>query len=335
MAERLSGSVGLVLSGAVAQGGFEAGALGTLAQRRPRIVRIAGTSSGALNATVAAAGVATGRLEKAAAVLEKLWIDDGSWQHIADFPLNDWLHIRGAFDTRRLQGLIRTALGEVLDGWEGEPAPVRLTLVTTNLDATPRPAGGVPLPTYEQPVTFSAREIVDSANWRRIANAAAASATFPGLFSPTSFDGAPCIDGGAVNNAPISHVLEAPPDVDTVVVVTTESPTIPQEASLGGTALVARIAAALINERIAYDLTQAKKVNEQYKAIARALDDAGVSSSAKTDVLKATGMRPIVLYLVQPDEPLPGDAFSGFRYRDQRIECVEAGRSASMIRLGE
>jgi predicted acylesterase/phospholipase RssA len=333
MVERLSGSVGLVFSGAVAQGGFEAGALGTLAQTRPRIVRIAGTSSGALNATVAAAGVATGQLEKAATVLEKLWVEDGSWQHIADLPLSDWLHLRGAFDTRRLQELVRTALGEVLDGWEGKPAPVRLTLVTTNLDAIPRPAGGVPLPTYEQPVTFSADEIVDSANWKRIANAAAASATFPGLFSPTSFDGAPCIDGGAVNNAPISHVLEEP-DVDTVVVVTTESPIIPQEASLGGTALIARIAAALINERIAYDLTQAKKVNEQYRAIARALDDAGVSSGAKNDVLKATGMRPIALYLVQPGEPLPGDAFSGFRDRDQRVACIAAGRKASMVRLG-
>ncbi len=335
MVERLSGSVGLVFSGAVAQGGFEAGALSTLAQRRPRIARIAGTSSGALNATVAAAGVATGQIEKAAAVLEKLWVDDGSWQHIADFPLNDWLHIRGAFDTRRLQGLVRTALGEVLEGWNGQPAPVRLTLVTTNLDATPRPAGAVPLPTYEQPITFSASEIVDSANWKRIANAAAASATFPGLFSPTSFDGAPCIDGGAVNNAPISHVLEEPLDVDTVVVVTTESSTIPQEASLGGMALVARIAAALINERIAYDLTQAQKVNEQYAAIARALDDAGVSSDAKNRVLKATGVRPIALYLVQPDEPLPGDAFSGFRHREQRVACVEAGRDALMLRLGD
>jgi hypothetical protein len=37
---------------------------------------------------------------------------------------------------------------------------------------------------------------------------------------------------------------------------------------------------------------------------------------------------------VQPDEPLPGDAFSGFRHRDQRVECVEAGRDALMIRLG-
>jgi predicted acylesterase/phospholipase RssA len=322
--------VGLVLSGAVAQGGFEAGALSALAAKTPGILSIAGTSSGALNATVAAAGVAAGRLDRAATVLKKLWIEDGSWQHIADVTLSDWLHLRGAFDTKRLQSLIMEAIGEVLDGWKGEPTPVTLTLVTTNLDALPRTKGTVPLPTYEEAIPFTAESIVNRDNWKRIANAAAASATFPGLFSPTSFDGAPCIDGGAVNNAPISHVLDNP-NVDTVVIVTTESPKIPQKASLGGAALVSRVAAALINECIAYDITEAQKVNARYKAIAGALDAAAVSADTKARVLDASGYRLIQLYLVQPENPLPGDSFSGFLHRDQRMAYVEAGEHASIV----
>ena len=334
MVDQLTGGVGLVLSGAVAQGAFEAGALRTLARKRPRVVRIAGTSSGALNATIAAAGVATGRLEKAAEVLAELWLDDGSWQHIADLPFKDWLHLRGAFDTKRLQGLVRKALAEVVGDWKGQPTPVGLTLVTTNLNALPRDRGQIPLPTYEQPLRFQAAQLVDPEQWGRLATAAAASATFPGLFSPTSFDGAPCIDGGAVNNAPIAYVLEDPPDVETVVVVTTESPEIPAEASLGGPALVARAASALINERIAYDLTQALKVNEQYQAVARALDAAGVSAETKDRVLQATGYRPVDLWLVQPDRPLPGDAFSGFLHRDQRSAYIDAGEAAPWIEIG-
>jgi predicted acylesterase/phospholipase RssA len=334
MVDRLPGGVGVVLSGAVAQGGFEAGVLATLARSGARVVRLAGTSSGALNATLAAAGVATGRLEKAAAVLEKLWLDDGSWQHIADLPVSDWLHLRGAFDTKRLQGLVRNALAEVVGDWKGKPASVGLTLVTTNLDALPREGGKIPLPTYEQAIRFGAEALVDPAQWDRLATAAAASATFPGLFSPTSFDGAPCVDGGAVNNTPISYVLEDPPEVDTVVVVTTEPPEAPKGADLGGLALVARAASAVINERIAYDLTQALKVNERYQAVARALDAGGVSAEAKVRVLDATGYRLIKLYLVQPDEPLPGDAFSGFLHRDQRSAYIAAGERAQWVEIG-
>ena len=332
MVNQMSGVVGLVLSGAVAQGAFEAGVLASLAARAPRISRIAGTSSGALNAVVAAAGVATGRLDLAATVLKKLWLDDGSWQHIADVPLADWLHLRGIFNTKRLRELVRKAIGDVVTGFSGKPAPLMLTLVTTNLDALPRTVGARPLPTYEQPITFGAEEIVDPDSWHVIANAAAASATFPGLFSPTRIDGAQCIDGGAVNNTPISYVLDAS-DVDTVVIVTTESPTVPKDGSLGGTALLARVASALIHERIACDVRAAQKANGRYEAVARALEGAPVETRDR--VLEALAYRPIALYLVQPETALPGDAFSGFSRRDQRSAYLLAGEQAPMVRLRE
>jgi predicted acylesterase/phospholipase RssA len=325
--------VGLVLSGAVAQGGFEAGALVTLAARAPRILRVAGTSSGALNAVIAAAGVATGRLDRAAEVLEKLWIDDGSWQHIAKVNLADWLHWRGAFDTGKLQELVMQGLRTVVGDWNGPPVSASgfaLTLVTTNLNALPRRTGTVPLPTYEQPIAFTAQDLLDSKNWARLASAAAASATFPGLFSPTRFEGAPCIDGGAVNNSPIAYVL-ATPQVDTVVVVTTESPQVPALADPGGLALVARVATAVINERIAYDLTQAQKDNARYAAVVEAL--ASVPPATRNAVVGAMGYRPLALYLVQPEGALPGDAFSGFLSKDERTQYIEAGKRAPMVKI--
>jgi predicted acylesterase/phospholipase RssA len=336
MVDQLSGGVGLVLSGAVAQGGFEAGALSALSRRKPRILGVAATSSGALNATLAAAGAATGQLELATDVLKKLWIEDGSWQHIADVPISDWLHLRGAFDTKRLQALVVDGLREVLSGWKGRPtAPVTLTLVTTNLNTGQGPDPAVPLPTYEQAIHFSAEQIVDPSQWARIANAAAASASLPLLFSPTSFDAAPCIDGGVVNNAPISYVLRDP-NVDTVVVVATESPTKAKVASLAWPAVGGRIASALINERIAHDLGVAHKANARYRAIVAALDaDPAVSEETRKRVLLATGRRLIKLYLVQPESPLPGDAFSGFFHRDQRTAYVEAGEGAPMTSIGD
>ncbi len=329
--------VGLVLAGAVAQGAFGAGAVSAFANQQPRILQIAGTSSGALNAVVVAAGVATGQLDRATSILTRLWLDHGAWTDVAHFRVNDWFHARGLLDTKRLSEIVQDGIGEVLQGWGGASprAPVNVTLVATNLDGRPGPASAVCLPTYEQPIQFTAEDFVDSAKWPLIANAAVASATFPGLFSPTkatAADGAPCIDGGAVNNAPISYVLEDA-RVHKVVVVTSASSRWAVRSDFGGADLAAKVADALIQERVAHDLVAAHKANRRYEAIGRALDESNVQASVKTRVLEASGYRMVDLYLVRPDPPLIGDAFSGFCSRSQRSSYIEAGRSAPMIRV--
>jgi NTE family protein len=333
MYEELAGKrVGLVFSGAVAQGGFEAGVLETLAKANPRIVSIAGTSSGSLNAAIAAAGVATGRLGAAAQALHEMWVDDASFAHIASVHFSNWFHLQGVFTTDKLRELVETGLQIVVGGWQGPAqSKIALTMVTTNLNGVRR-KNTVPLPTYEQPITFRGQDLLDRTAWPRIANAAAASAAFPALFSPTLFDGAPCVDGGAVNNTPISHVL-SDDDVDAVVVTTTESDTIPSKASLGGTALVARIASALIDERIAYDLSQAQKDNARFVKVQAALKDAAVPNEKQKLVLDALGYKRIGLYLVQPNAPLPGDAFSGLSNQSERIACIDAGKQAVAVSL--
>lgn len=332
------GGVGLVLAGAVTQGAFGAGAVCTLAERRPRILQIAGTSSGALNAVLVAAGVATGELANAASVLARLWLDHGSWNDVAHVKVGDWFHARGVFDTTRLSAVVQEGLGEVVGarGQSRVTAPVRVTLVTTNLDGIRRADSVVPLPTYEQPIAFTESDLLDPARWPVIANAAVASATFPGVFSPTraaAAGGAPCIDGGAVNNAPISYVLRDP-EVRKVVVVTSESSQLEIKPDFGGADLAAKIADVLIHERVAYDLLAAHKANKRYDAIRRALDESSIPSEVRSRVLAACGYRPLELYLVHPEAPLSGDAFSGFFSRAQRSGYVEAGKRAEMTRLG-
>jgi len=353
MIEPMSGKAGLVLAGAVAQGGFDAGAVEMLAEKHPeiasRIARVAGTSSGALNAAVIAVGAATGQLRKAARVLRELWIEDGSLSRIARLRILDWphlwldrAHLRGVLETAQLQALVEKAIGEVMTGWNGVREAVTLTLVTTNLNGLGGPRGPVPLPVYEQPITFDTDALVDAAGRRRIAHAAAASATFPALFVPTAFDGSPCIDGGAVNNAPLSYVLRDPkttprgdrtkkPDVDTVVVVTAESAQLQKVIKLGGDALAARVASALIDERIAYDLAQTVETNARYESLRSALE--GITETQKEKILAAAGCWPVKLYLVQPGAPLEGDAFSGFLHKDLRQGYVDAGRNASLRQL--
>jgi NTE family protein len=327
---------GLVLAGAVAQGAFGAGAVTALAKKRPRILQIAGTSSGALNASLVAAGVVAGNLERATSVLTTLWLDHGSWADIAHVRVGDWFHARGLLDTQRLSEIVQEGISEILNGSAvSAKAPVTLTLVTTNLDGRPRPDGVVPLPTYEQPIVFTEKDFIDPAKWPEIANAAVASATFPGIFAPTKADaagGAPCIDGGAVNNAPISYVLKDS-QVGRVVVVTSESSQVEVKPDFGGTDLVAKVADAIVHERIAYDLVTAHKANKRYEAIGRALDESNVSPDAKARVLLASGYRPVELYLVHPDPPLAGDGFSGFFDRAQRNSYIEAGERAPMIAI--
>lgn len=82
-----------------------------------------------------------------------------------------------------------------------------VTLVATNVNGAPDPLAPptAPRTTYEWALRFHAADYREPERLERLAQAATASATFPGLFAPEFVDHLPCVDGGAVNNAPISH----------------------------------------------------------------------------------------------------------------------------------
>jgi predicted acylesterase/phospholipase RssA len=321
------GGVALVLSGAVAKGAFSVGAIGEFAARGWPIRRIAATSSGALTAAVLGAGIATGRLPFAAEVAKSLWLDHGAWGDITHLSWHNWLHARGLSDTSKLVSLVQEGIQRVVESSPGSVrAPVKVTLVTSSLRALP--AADEALPRYELDKDFDERDFVDSAMWPEIATCAAASASFPGLFSPTVLDGLPCIDGGAVNNAPISCLLDDP-QVQTVIVITSESLASAPTPELGGAELVAKLADILINERIAHDLAMAERTNTLLRSVTSALDSTSATPETRAGVLGALGWRDLRLILVCPDTPLPGTALSAFADRNLRQAYIEAGRVAA------
>ncbi|MGO9838561.1 MAG: patatin-like phospholipase family protein [Polyangiaceae bacterium] len=326
------GGVALVLSGAVAKGAFSVGAIGVFAARGWPIRRIAATSSGALTAAVLGAGIATGRLQYAAEVAQSLWLDHGAWGDITHLSWTDWLHARGISDTSKLVALVQEGIQRVVESAPGGVrAPVKVTLVTSRLSALP--AAGEPLPRYELDKDFDASDFVDGAMWSEIATCAAASASFPGLFAPTMLDGLPCIDGGAVNNAPISCLLDDP-QVQTVIVITTESRVSALAPEPVGVDLIAKLADILINERIVHDLGLAEGTNTLLRRVTSALDATGANAQTRAAVLGALGWRDLRLILVCPDTPLEGTALSTFADRNLRHAYIEAGRVAAEKALG-
>jgi predicted acylesterase/phospholipase RssA len=328
--------VGLVLSGAVAKGAFGVGAISVFAAKGWPIHRIAATSSGALTAAVLGAGVATGQLRRAADVAARLWLDHGAWGDITHLSWANWLHARGLADTSNLIDLVREGIRDVVESApRGVRVPVKVTLVASSLSALRSPDES--LPRYELDKDFDEDDFLDEEMWTEIATSAAASASFPGLFSPTTLDGLPCVDGGAVNNAPISCLLDDP-QVQTVIVITTESPhsspALDPAVQLGGSDLVAKLADILINERIAHDLAQSQRTNALLRSVISALESTAASAETRAAVLGALGWRDLRLVLVCPDPPLAGTALSAFSSRELRCEYIEAGRAAAGKLLG-
>jgi predicted acylesterase/phospholipase RssA len=318
--------VALVMAGAVAKGAFGVGALSSVAGRNLPIRRIAATSSGALTSTVIAAGVATGQLELAATVAKELWLDHGAWGDIQHVSLGDWFHARGLLDTSKLVAIALEGIRRVVERSPSVKTSCRVTFLTTSLHPLPDAVG--PLPTYEWGVSFEAADFVDSTKWSAIATAAAASASFPGVFAPTRLDDRPCIDGGAVNNAPIGWVLDDP-SVSRILIITSEAAEPLQAEQLGGVDLVGKIAEIAINERVSHDLAVARRTNERIDRVQAALESTGAGKETRDAVLGALGWRKLELVLIRPDRELSGSPFSGFFNRALREEYVQAGQRAA------
>ena len=136
-----------------------------------------------------------------------------------------------------------------------------------------------------------------------------------------------------MNNAPISCLLEDP-QVQTVIVITTESLASAPAPEPGGVALVAKLADILINERIAHDLGMAQRTNTLLRSVTSALDSTGATAQTRAAVLDALGWRDLRLILVCPDTPLPGTALSAFADRNLRQAYIEAGHVAAEKALG-
>ena len=344
---------GLVLAGAVAKGGFHAGALQAIAaQERVQVTRVVGASAGALCAAVYGAGVAVGDPKTAAQVTERLWRKDGGlFGFLRPDPLG-FIRGQGLSNTRRVHHLVKTAIDEVMGPpgrfTDDQLREVGVGLVVTDvLGRSPDGcASDLSGPTRriaaergasERLLCFTAKDYNDDAQRDRISQAAAASATFPFLFTPTTIDGHLYIDGGAVNNAPLSYIFEGA-TARRPIVITAEPALVKPPRNVGGTWLLSHMVAILLNERLVRDLERADKVNDKMRRLQDVLQRLDIAPHVRQEIVEALGWstieHPVV---IRPREELPGGAFQGFFSAKLRRDYIHAGSEcaqAAMTELG-
>jgi NTE family protein len=319
----------LVLAGAVAKGAFEAGVLSVLVERGVAIDAIVATSAGALNAAVFATGVRFGNTRLATEVLATLWADKAEWRHVVSPTWRGLLHCQGLSTSAALERVLGEGMERVASAAPDLKRAISLQLVTTTLRGKLHQSKGVRTTTFEHVIKLADADFDSSAGRSRVAHAAAASGAFPLLYVPVDVAGVgPCVDGGTVNNTPISWAIEA--GADRVVVVTGNPLELPAEP-LAGATLFGKEVDIAINERLFRDLMQARRVNKKLEAVDQALAHLaeGERASARAAVRAALGWAPLEIIEIRPAEALPGDAFSGLRDRSQRLAYLEAGRQAA------
>lgn len=320
----------LVLAGAVAKGAFEAGVLSVLVERGVAIDAIVATSAGALNAAVFATGVRFGQAKLATEVLTALWADRAEWRHVVSPTLRGILGWQGLSTSSALERIVAQGMERVASAEpHARKSDISLQLVTTTLRGKVHQAKGIATTTFEHVIKLADSDFDSSAARSRVARAAAASGAFPVLYVPVDIPGVgPCVDGGTVNNTPISWALEA--GADRVVVVTGNPLELPAEPLAGATLLGKEVDIA-INERLFRDLMQARRVNKKLEAVDQALASLPEAERATTRsaVRAALGWSPLEIIEIRPAQPLPGDAFSGLGNRSQRLAYLDAGRQAA------
>jgi NTE family protein len=181
--------VGLVLSGGGAKAAYEAGLGLALHERGVVPAAVAGTSSGALNAALLAAG----EPERLAALWRSIRRED-----VFQYPA-------------------ATVFGGLLPGWLGliplrharallDPAPLRRT-IEREVDFARLRASPIRLLVLAADLVAGAPRRFDNASLT--VDALVASVTVPGLFPAVAADGAVLVDGGVVQRAPTLELLDA------------------------------------------------------------------------------------------------------------------------------
>lgn len=170
---------GLALGGGAAKGAAHIGVLKALQQHKVELHAIAGTSVGAIIAAFYAFGKS---IDEIYAIAEEM-----SLSHISGFTLKK----KGFSTTERLENLIIEQLGDV----NIEQATIPLAIVASNIRS-------------------GKKQVFTHGN---LAKAVAASAAVPGLFIPVEIDGEEYVDGGLLENVPVSPLKAM--GVNTVIAV--------------------------------------------------------------------------------------------------------------------
>lgn len=292
------GGTALVLSGGGARGAFQLGALEVLAEHGLRYDRVAGTSVGALNGAM----VAAGRLDE----LGQLWrtitaADVYRRRSVPALVFHGLLYVLGLRRTGPL-GLysnapLRALIERHLGGIERFEAPFTAGRVSLRTG------------TYESEVHTGTAALVDEI---------LASTAIPVTWPPVPIGGVPFVDGGVREITPISDVVDHDPD--RVVIILTERRARAWENRHPAHLLevAQQVVPVLVDNTFVGDLDLYLTINEAARQL-EALGGAFVRPDG----------RPYKAYqtlLIAPEEPL-GDRLD-FR-REVLDKRIEQGRQAA------
>lgn len=328
--------IAVVLSGAVAKGAFEAGALAELVAADVEIVRVVGTSSGAINGVALASGIAGRRTREAVDDAVARWRDEATWRNVFHPSARDILRRDGFSDQKKLLAMLRAAIPPVAIG---DPAPVDLRIVVASLGGVAGTIGPRPATTHEHVLAFGSADFVDPDRLEAVFAAVTASAAVPLVFAPVVLPGAGhCFDGGAVDNTPIGWALDDGAGIDAIVLIATTPELAPPSApdrELHLVDLIGGLVEMLIDERLYRDLRAAERVNAQLAAL-DALCPSVLDADQLARVKQALGRqraRIVPIVSIRPAAALPGNAFAGFSDGDLREAYLAAGRAAASAAL--
>ena len=222
-------TVAFVLSGGASFGASQAGMLEALFERDIRPDVLIGTSAGAINAAFIASRPAT---VETARRLQQIWRDLTRGQIFPANPVALGMGFLGLRDHSVPADSLRRLLSRSLEVERLEHAPIELHVVAADV-------------LTGEEVRLSAGPAVD---------AVLASAAIPGVFPPISWAGRLLMDGGIVNNTPISHAVELGADRIYVLPAIGNEPleTAPRGALAAGFAAMSWA----LNRRLVEDVTR-------------------------------------------------------------------------------
>ena len=320
----------LVLPGAVAKGAYEAGVIEVLVENDIRIDRIVATSSGALNGIALAAGIRAGHERAMARHLVQAWIDKGGWQN--SFHMNPWNWIRGKGFSGH-EGLLDLMKSVIHPCRHSEKKDIELRIIVTPLNGCEGNIGEKKATTYEKVLDFTGEDFDTEEGLERIFKATLAACSFPGVFSPVDLNGiGPCVDGGAVNNAPIRYALDYN-DVSQIIMPVPYPEIMKIPKSLSGMSLLMHLIEILINERLYRDLKAAETTNTEIESINELVQTGKLTEEQCRIVTEILKIRKVSVHQIRPHEGLTAGSFSGFFKKEDRMKLIDEGREAMLAVL--
>jgi NTE family protein len=246
--------IGLVLGGGGARGAAHIGVLEVLEENRVPIDCIAGTSMGAVIGGAYAAGVSPGEMKDS--------IRKTDWASIFDDTAGrDLVNLRRKqLDDRFNSGLEFGVGGGGLKYRSGAIAGEKLKLLFNELvreDLGERTIEDLPLPLAILATDIGTGERI-AIRKGGLTSAMRSSMSVPGVLAPTIRDGRKLVDGGLVDNVPISEVLDlCKPDI--VIAVNVGSPLYTPEEVTGLITVVGQMVNLLAEQNVARSLTLLRK----------------------------------------------------------------------------